>query len=65
MSRIIDRDKFNAECGHKFAYKNLSEELKQRWALHILHKSTTVYTNWFYFKDPYPDADGFISCIKL
>lgn len=70
MSKIVDKNKFNAECGEWLAYNHIIYKHKNRWSLYRLQnnfrpKRETIYTNWFYFKDPYPNADTFIPSHKL
>lgn len=65
--RYVDRYTFNNKLGEQFAYDCVNEDLKQIFALRQMQwEGMTTYTNWFYFKDPYPNQELYIQpCIKL
>ena len=69
----IDSYKFNNSIGKSFVYRGYAKDKCQRLALMLIqnyptdsfNQMITRYTNWFYYKDPYPNQELYIKSFNL
>ena len=64
---VISKDAINGYWGEKLQQYGILEKHTEIVLANLQYKNKgkTIYTNWFYFKDPYPYTNPFIPSHKL